>query len=141
MHPDDTEAAQAQTQEWKRLLKDEGGWTLLAVWEDGEWPSSEPASERFWTRYWVTSATRRIAWSIPSTRRTAGTSGPVPWRAAARRWCCNRLKGAGMRWSERGAHAVCHVRALYRSEQGQWESFWQTLLATRVLRASVQQQM
>jgi hypothetical protein len=25
-----------------------------------------------------------------------------------------RLKGAGMRWSEAGAHALCHVRALYR---------------------------
>jgi hypothetical protein len=35
-----------------------------------------------------------------------------------------RLKGAGMRWSEVGAHALCHVRALYRSEKGQWESFW-----------------
>jgi hypothetical protein len=35
-----------------------------------------------------------------------------------------RLKGAGMRWGEDGAHALCHVRALYRSEQGQWEAFW-----------------
>jgi hypothetical protein len=34
-----------------------------------------------------------------------------------------RLKGAGMRWSEAGAHALCHVRALYRSEKGQWEAF------------------
>ena len=38
---------------------------------------------------------------------------------------CSRLEGAGMRWSEAGAHAVCHVRALFRSEVGQWESFWQ----------------
>ncbi len=36
-----------------------------------------------------------------------------------------RLKGAGMRWSEAGAHALCHVRALYRSEKGQWDAFWQ----------------
>jgi hypothetical protein len=36
-----------------------------------------------------------------------------------------RLKGAGMRWGEEGAHALCHVRALYRSETGQWEAFWQ----------------
>jgi len=35
-----------------------------------------------------------------------------------------RLKGAGMRWSEAGAHALCHVRALYRSEKGQWNAFW-----------------
>ncbi len=35
-----------------------------------------------------------------------------------------RLKGAGQRWSEHGAHALCHARALCRSERGQWEDFW-----------------
>jgi hypothetical protein len=35
-----------------------------------------------------------------------------------------RLKLAGMRWGEDGAHALCHLRALYRSEKGQWEAFW-----------------
>jgi hypothetical protein len=35
-----------------------------------------------------------------------------------------RLKGAGMRWGEEGAHALCQVRALYRSEKGQWQAFW-----------------
>ena len=35
-----------------------------------------------------------------------------------------RLKLAGMRWGEDGAHAVCHLRALYRSEKGQWDAFW-----------------
>ena len=35
-----------------------------------------------------------------------------------------RLKLAGMRWGEDGADAVCHLRALYRSEKGQWEAFW-----------------
>lgn len=31
LHPGDPEATHTQTQEWKRLLKDEGRWTLLAV--------------------------------------------------------------------------------------------------------------
>jgi len=35
-----------------------------------------------------------------------------------------RLKLAGMRWGEDGADAVYHLRALYRSEKGQWEAFW-----------------
>lgn len=35
-----------------------------------------------------------------------------------------RLKLAGMRWGEDGADAVCHWRALYRSETGPWEAFW-----------------
>ncbi len=40
-----------------------------------------------------------------------------------------RMKGSGMRWGEAGAHAVCHVRALYRSVQNQWDAFWQRSLA------------
>jgi hypothetical protein len=35
-----------------------------------------------------------------------------------------RLKGAGMRWSEPGADAVCHLCALFKSEPGQWDAFW-----------------
>ena len=35
-----------------------------------------------------------------------------------------RLKLAGMRWGEDGANTVCHLRALYRSEKGQWDAFW-----------------
>ena len=35
-----------------------------------------------------------------------------------------RLKLAGMRWGEDEANAVCRLRALYRSEKGQWEAFW-----------------
>jgi hypothetical protein len=35
-----------------------------------------------------------------------------------------RFKSAGMRWGEDGAYALCHVRALYRSEKGQWQAFW-----------------
>lgn len=41
----------------------------------------------------------------------------------------HRLKGSGMRWSESGGDAVCHVRALYRSERGQWNAFWRPSLA------------
>jgi hypothetical protein len=35
-----------------------------------------------------------------------------------------RLKLAGMGWGEDGAHNVCHLRALYRSDKGQWNAFW-----------------
>jgi hypothetical protein len=35
-----------------------------------------------------------------------------------------RLKGGGMRWGEQGADAVCQLRALFKSEKGQWEAFW-----------------
>jgi hypothetical protein len=35
-----------------------------------------------------------------------------------------RLKGSGMRWRQAGSHALCHVRARYRSEHSQWTAFW-----------------
>ncbi len=36
-----------------------------------------------------------------------------------------RLKGPGMRWRKEGTAGVCHLRALYKSEQTQWAAFWQ----------------
>jgi hypothetical protein len=35
-----------------------------------------------------------------------------------------RLKGSGMRWGEAGADAVCQLRALFKSEKGQWDAYW-----------------
>ena len=35
-----------------------------------------------------------------------------------------RLKLAGMRWGEDGTEAMCHLRALLKSEPGQWQAFW-----------------
>ena len=37
-----------------------------------------------------------------------------------------RLQGNGMRRSEAGADAVCHLRALFKSEPGQWDAYWAT---------------
>ncbi|HEY2839549.1 MAG TPA: hypothetical protein VGJ26_10385 [Pirellulales bacterium] len=51
-------------------------------------------------------------------------SGPV--ESACKTVVANRLKGSGMRWGEDGSDAVCHLRALYLSQPGQWESFWKT---------------
>jgi hypothetical protein len=124
LHPNDAEAAQAQTQEWKRLLKDEGGWTLLAVWEDKEWPTRVGFREILdeVLGYFRNQAHRM---EYPEYEANGWYIGSGAVESGCKTVVCNRLKGAGMRWSEHGAHAVCHVRALYRSEQGQWESFWQ----------------
>jgi hypothetical protein len=35
-----------------------------------------------------------------------------------------RMKGNGMRWGEAGADAICHLRALFKSEKGQWDAYW-----------------
>src|SRR3954451_15735675 len=38
-----------------------------------------------------------------------------------------RLKLAGMRWREYGTDGMCHLRALFKSEAGQWQAFWQRI--------------
>jgi hypothetical protein len=48
-------------------------------------------------------------------------SGPV--ESACKTVVGQRLKLAGMRWREPGTDTVCHRRALYKSERGQWEAF------------------
>lgn len=35
-----------------------------------------------------------------------------------------RLCMGGMRWGEEGSDAVSHLRALYRSDEDQWDAFW-----------------
>ena len=49
-------------------------------------------------------------------------SGPV--ESACKTVVGQRLKGAGMRWGEPGSDGVCHLRALFLSEKGQWDAFW-----------------
>jgi hypothetical protein len=49
-------------------------------------------------------------------------SGPV--EAACKTVVTQRLKCSGMRWGENGADSVCHLRALWLSEPGQWDAFW-----------------
>lgn len=54
-------------------------------------------------------------------------SGPV--EAACKQVVGQRMKGSGMRWGETGADAVCHLRALFRSEKGQGDAYWTPLAA------------
>ena len=50
--------------------------------------------------------------------------GSGPAASACKAVVGQRLKCAGMRWGEQGADGVCHLRALFLSERGQWDAFW-----------------
>jgi hypothetical protein len=65
----------------------------------------------------------------PTYRAKGWLIGSGPVEAACKQVVNQRLKGTGMRWSESGADAVCHLRALFRSEAGQWDACWATLVA------------
>ncbi len=137
LHPDDEIQAASQAEQWCRLLKEEGGATTLAVLREWEWPVRKSSA---WRAQWRVVETyfehnlHRMAYPEYVAEGWQIGSGVV--ESACKTVVGQRLKGAGMRWGEAGAHALCHVRALYRSERGQWQAFWRRQYTQR---ANVQQ--
>jgi hypothetical protein len=123
LHPNDEGRAEDQAGRWRGCLKEEGGAVLAAVLSEWEWPRrpglSEAADE-------VVGYLRRNAHRMeyPEYLAKGWCIGSGAVESACKTVVGQRLKLAGMRWGEDGAHAVCHLRALYRSERGQWEGFW-----------------
>lgn len=125
LYPDDPERSGACAVAWCRLLKEEGGATTLAVLRSWEWPARRSAALRQrWEAaegYFENNLHRM---EYPEYVAEGWHIGSGVVESACKTVVGQRLKGAGMRWGEEGAHALCHVRALYRSEKGQWEAFW-----------------
>jgi hypothetical protein len=131
LHPED-EAAAAQAEEWCGLLKAEGGATTLAVLENWDWPARQSAAlqaPREEVRGYEANNQHRM--DNPEYRAEGWQIGSGVVESACKTVVGARLKGAGMRWGEAGAHALCHVRALYRSEKGQWDDFWNRTFTQR----------
>jgi len=123
LHPTDEDAALTQTKSWSRLLRDEGGDVMIGVLESWDWPNRKGLSA---VRAEVLGYFRNQVDRMDYPRYEAAGwyigSGAV--ESACKTVVGQRLKGSGMRWSGTGSHAVCHVRALYRSEHSQWIDFW-----------------
>ena len=123
LHPGDEERAEDQARGWCRLLKEEGGALLAAVLREWDWPRrvglSEAADELIG---YLERQAHRMEYPEYLAHGWCIGSGAV--ESACKTVVGQRLKLAGMRWGEDGADAVCHLRALYRSEKGQWAAFW-----------------
>ena len=138
LFPQEEGKAKEQAEQWCRLLKQEGGAMMLAVLENAEWPARKSAAlkeQLETTRGYFENNLHRMDYPDYLARGWQIGSGVV--ESACKTVVGQRLKGAGMRWSVAGAHALCHVRALYRSEKGQWEAFWERQFTKRI---PVQQQ-
>jgi hypothetical protein len=137
LYPADEPRAVAQAEQWCRLLKEEGGAVTLAVLRAWDWPARQPAALRALREavgeYFGNNLHRM---EYPEYLAEGWHIGSGVVESACKTVVGQRLKGAGMRWGADGAHTLCHVRALYRSEKGQWEAFWQRHYAPR---PSVQQ--
>jgi hypothetical protein len=125
LYPKQEEQAQEQAEQWCRLLKTEGGAATLAVLREWDWAARPSAALRDqWQKVQGYFENHLHRMEYPEYEAQGWQIGSGVVESACKTVVGQRLKGAGMRWSEAGAHALCHVRALYRSDKGQWEAFW-----------------
>jgi hypothetical protein len=137
LHPKEEERAKMQAEQWCQVLKSEGGAATLALLREWDWPARKSASLREqWEAVEQYFGNNLHRMDYPAYVESGWHIGSGVVESACKTVVGQRLKGAGMRWGEDGAHALCHVRALYRSEKGQWEAFW---LRQHTSRPSVQQ--
>lgn len=123
LHPKDESQAEDQARQWRQSLKDEGGAVLAAVLSEWDWPSRPGLSEAADDVVgYLEGQAHRMEYPEYLAKGWCIGSGAV--ESACKTVVGQRLKRAGMRWGEDGSHTVCHLRALYRSEKGQWDAFW-----------------
>jgi hypothetical protein len=122
-HGAGTEAAEAQHRRWAHRLKHEGGGPVLAELRALDAASRPSAREvlRETVTYLENQGHRM---DYPSYVAKGWQIGSGPVESACKTVVGQRLKCAGMRWGEQGSDGVCHLRALFLSERGQWDAFW-----------------
>jgi len=123
-HPGDEAAAKALAGRWCHQLKTAGGQAVLAVLRGLDLRGKAQAARALHEAtvgYFVNQGHRM---DYPAYQAKGWQIGSGPVESACKTVVGQRLKGAGMRWGEDGADAVCHLRALFRSEAGQWDAFW-----------------
>jgi hypothetical protein len=126
VHPGDAGEAERVAGEWCSRLKHEGGQAVLTGLRAVDVGRTAAAREahRELLVYFGNQVHRM---DYPAYRAKGWLIGSGPVEAACKLVVGQRLKGSGMRWSEAGADAVCHLRALFRSEKGQWDAYWASL--------------
>ena len=128
LHGGDETKRMEQTKTWSRTLQDQGGAALIGELESFAWPDrSGLGVVREAVLTYFRNQVHRM--DYPTYRKNGWYIGSGAVESACKTVVGQRMKGSGMRWSESGAHAVCHVRALYRSESSQWTAFWRRSLA------------
>ena len=122
--PSDEAARQERAEAWRRQLKREGGLGVLRVLQKldlANHPSAARAAHADCVRYFQNHQHRM---DYPRYLANGWQIGSGPVESACKTAVANRLKGGGMRWGSDGADALCHLRALYLSQPGQWDDFW-----------------
>jgi len=132
LYSKDEEKAVAQKEQWKRILKEEGGTTMISVLENFSWPEQLPGLKEMRDEVLTYFRNQEHRMDYPTYEANGWYIGSGAVESACKTVVNQRLKGAGMRWGETGSHEVCHVRALYRSERTQWQAFWKRVVNNKI---------
>jgi hypothetical protein len=125
LHATDEKAAEEQKKQWRKILLEEGGTTMISVLEQFDWPVKSSGLQAMYDEVLTYFRNQEHRMDYPTYQANGWYIGSGAVESACKTVVNQRLKGAGMRWGESGSHEVCHVRALYRSERTQWQAFWQ----------------
>jgi hypothetical protein len=124
LQPHDEEARQQLVQGWCHVLKHEGGAAIIAHLEELPLPPRKPAlaAQRAEVLNYFRNNVHRM--DYPDYRAHGWLIGSGAVESGCKTVVGQRLKLAGMRWREDGTDGMCHLRALFKSEAGQWDAFW-----------------
>jgi hypothetical protein len=124
VHKGDEEAAKKQAENWCQTMKYQGGRKLLEELLTLDCPQRAEVRKRYEEVLgYISNNVHRMDYPYYISQGWQIGSGPV--ESACKTVVNARMKLAGMRWGADGTDAVCHLRALFKSEKGQWDAFWQ----------------
>jgi hypothetical protein len=123
LHPSAEETRQRLVGEWCRTLKREGGRRVLEILQALPVPGKLAVREKYDTTlgYFRNNVHRM---DYPTYVANGWSIGSGAVESACKTVVGQRLKLAGMRWREYGTDTVCHLRALFKGETGQWQACW-----------------
>jgi hypothetical protein len=118
---------QASLAGWRHTMRHQGGAALLAALavleqqEGSGWSATQRESWEGETGYFRKNLKRM---DYPGYEGNGWHIGSGPVESACKTVVGQRMKSGGMRWGEDGGDAVCHLRALFKSEGDGWDAFW-----------------
>lgn len=109
---------------WCHILKHAGGEQMIRVLErlDRKKMSANVQEEQEGLLNYLRNNVHRM--DYPNYLKRGWQIGSGAIESACKTVVNQRLCLGGMRWGEEGSDAVAHLRALYRSDPDQWETFW-----------------
>jgi hypothetical protein len=124
-HPTDEKASQAWSEKWCHDLKHEGGEAVLTRLRELATQSVSNAVRVRLEEAITYFENQKHRMDYPRYRAKGWQIGSGPVESACKTVIGMRMKQGGMRWGVDHAEEVSHIRALFRSEKGQWDAYWQ----------------